>query len=46
MTVSSNEAAPNAPSTEAPDRGNWGKPIEFLFACMNYALGLGKLANF
>ncbi|KAG4080393.1 hypothetical protein HA402_010461 [Bradysia odoriphaga] len=46
MTDSENETKPNPPSTEALDRGNWGKPIEFLFACMNYALGLGNVWRF
>lgn len=26
----------------ADDRPNWGSPVEFILACMNFALGLGK----
>lgn len=28
------------------ERGNWGNPIEFILACMNYALGLGNVWRF
>ncbi|CRL02312.1 CLUMA_CG015093, isoform A [Clunio marinus] len=27
-------------------RGNWGSPVEFVLACMNYALGLGNVWRF
>jgi hypothetical protein len=25
------------------DRGNWSRPIEFIFSCMNFAIGLGNV---
>lgn len=25
------------------DRGNWSRPIEFIFACMNFAIGLANV---
>lgn len=28
------------------ERGNWGNPVEFILACMNYALGLGNVWRF
>lgn len=41
--------APNS-TTESTDglaeRGNWGSPVEFVLACMNYALGLGNVWRF
>lgn len=43
MTV---DDATNSPSSKELDRGNWGKPIEFMLACMNYALGLGNVWRF
>lgn len=48
MTVSVSETETvKAPSkSEELERGNWGRPIEFLFACMNYALGLGNVWRF
>ncbi len=39
-------ASETQPTSEVLDRGNWGKPIEFLLACMNYALGLGNVWRF
>lgn len=27
-------------------RGNWGKPIEFILSCLNYAVGLGNVWRF
>lgn len=25
------------------DRGNWGRPVEFILSCMNFAIGLGNV---
>lgn len=25
------------------DRANWGRPIEFILSCMNFAIGLGNV---
>lgn len=36
----------NPSKSDVLERGNWGKPIEFLLACMNYALGLGNVWRF
>lgn len=33
-------------SAELVERGNWGKPLEFILACLNYALGLGNVWRF
>lgn len=37
------ENTPGASTDKLVERGNWGKPIEFVLACMNYALGLGNV---
>lgn len=46
MTASETTNAPTTSKSELLERGNWGKPIEFLLACMNYALGLGNVWRF
>lgn len=46
--VSESESAdsPAASTAEMVARGNWGRPIEFILSCLNYAVGLGKKLNF
>jgi len=31
---------------ETEERGNWGKPIEFILCCLGYAVGLGNVWRF
>lgn len=31
---------------EVAERSSWGKPLEFLFSCLNYAIGLGNIWRF
>lgn len=38
--------SPTASTDALVDRGNWGNPVEFILACMNYALGLGNVWRF
>ncbi|XP_059613592.1 sodium- and chloride-dependent glycine transporter 1-like [Phlebotomus argentipes] len=37
--------APASPETEVK-RGNWGTPLEFILACIGYAVGLGNVWRF
>ncbi|XP_068631391.1 sodium- and chloride-dependent glycine transporter 1-like [Battus philenor] len=36
----------NNTSTVTPDRASWGRPIEFILACLGYAVGLGNVWRF
>lgn len=33
-------------SNSEPDRGNWGSPLQFILACIGYAVGLGNVWRF
>ncbi|XP_026321854.1 sodium- and chloride-dependent glycine transporter 1-like isoform X2 [Hyposmocoma kahamanoa] len=33
-------------SSNAPERASWGRPLEFILACMGYAIGLGNVWRF
>lgn len=35
-----------ASQTELVGRANWGRPIEFILSCLNYAVGLGNVWRF
>lgn len=32
--------------TDEPHRGNWGSPVQFILACIGYAVGLGNVWRF
>lgn len=34
------------PSNDEPHRGNWGTPLQFILACVGYAVGLGNVWRF
>ncbi|XP_066255367.1 sodium- and chloride-dependent glycine transporter 1-like [Euwallacea similis] len=43
--VKENES-PTEPVNEAASRSTWGSPLEFVFSCLNYAIGLGNIWRF
>lgn len=32
--------------SDEPNRGNWGSPVQFILACIGYAVGLGNVWRF
>lgn len=40
------ERVETSSTEELVARGNWGKPIEFILSCLNYAVGLGNVWRF
>jgi hypothetical protein len=42
VSESDSSNSPTESTTELVSRGNWGRPIEFILSCLNYAVGLGK----
>jgi solute carrier family 6 (neurotransmitter transporter, glycine) member 5/9 len=46
LNNSTNPLTASDSESDLPERGNWSNPIEFVLACMNYALGLGNVWRF
>ncbi|KAG6453582.1 sodium- and chloride-dependent glycine transporter 1 [Manduca sexta] len=40
------EQTPSDSSSVTPARASWGRPIEFILACLGYAVGLGNVWRF
>lgn len=41
-----NDALDSTNVTDEPHRGNWGSPLQFILACVGYAVGLGNVWRF
>lgn len=44
-TNGNEDLEPPIPNGE-PNRGNWGSPLQFILACVGYAVGLGNVWRF
>lgn len=42
----SESSSPTSSTAELVVRANWGRPIEFILSCLNYAVGLGNVWRF